>query len=236
MEAKNLKPVSWGYFWGITSDKHMYELVTADNCCCGTCRDLGFRNYEELREVIKALDAAIMKASNDKHHLKSKVGLVKQVDKEEEFRRTIYPSHLKNQDGCGSHCLTYLLASKNDSRFRKQCTHPQSDGTVGTAHESMEDFFRRGGHVERPANAPASWKPKGRAPKSSDWNDLCECCSDVLGKKEEKGNLFKCTHCNVVCHKLCIERTHHDLDAVEDWTCWECSRQLGAMNHDIWGN
>jgi len=48
MEVARLKPCSWGYFYLRTST-NQYELLTADNCCCGTCRDLGFYNYKEVR-------------------------------------------------------------------------------------------------------------------------------------------------------------------------------------------
>ena len=41
MALKSLKPVSWDYFWKLTNGKQ-YELLTADNCCCGICQNLGF--------------------------------------------------------------------------------------------------------------------------------------------------------------------------------------------------
>ena len=241
MVAAKLKPVSWGYFWGLTSDKKQYELVTADNCCCGTCRDLGFQNYEELREIIKLLAAAIERVSNDTHKLESSAELLKRVDKEEEYRSTIYRTHLKNEDACASHCLTYLLSSANDRRFCKQCTHTRTDGTIGETPETWDAYHRRGGHLEDkedPQEASGNKrqkkakKPQGRAAVPQDWNDQCECCAGVAGKTEEIGVLYKCSYCNVVAHKQCIERTHNDLDGKEDWTCWDCSRDLGALNHD----
>ena len=50
METAGHRPVSWGYFWGVVATGE-YELQTADNCCCGTCRDLGYRNYDDLRFI-----------------------------------------------------------------------------------------------------------------------------------------------------------------------------------------
>ena len=62
MLTANLQPVSWGHFWWLTSTSQ-YELLTADNCCCGICRDLGFDNYDELRDIITKLAGAIAAVS-----------------------------------------------------------------------------------------------------------------------------------------------------------------------------
>jgi hypothetical protein len=35
--------------------------MTADNCCCATCRDLGHYNYMEMVEIMEALDSALMR-------------------------------------------------------------------------------------------------------------------------------------------------------------------------------
>ena len=63
MEAASLKPVSWGHFWSLVENGD-YELQTADNCCCGTCRDLGYRNYDELRDIVQASKDSIEAASS----------------------------------------------------------------------------------------------------------------------------------------------------------------------------
>lgn len=46
-----------------------YEELTADNCCCGTCRELGFYNYDEKRDIVRDLDAAVRKATHDRYGL-----------------------------------------------------------------------------------------------------------------------------------------------------------------------
>ena len=48
MEEVKLRPVSWGYFSLLTGTKQ-YELLTADNCCCGICIELGFDNCDTAR-------------------------------------------------------------------------------------------------------------------------------------------------------------------------------------------
>lgn len=53
MIARQLKPVSWTYFWKLTCESGLYEVMTADNCCCGTCRDFGYYNFQKYRELVK---------------------------------------------------------------------------------------------------------------------------------------------------------------------------------------
>ncbi len=59
MEKDKLRPVSWGYFYGISLNSGDYELQTAVNCCCGICRDLGYKKYEELKDIIKTVGESI---------------------------------------------------------------------------------------------------------------------------------------------------------------------------------
>ena len=46
-----------------------YEVLTADNCCCGTCRMLGWDNYDALRDLIDGIDSALKKCSNNRCRL-----------------------------------------------------------------------------------------------------------------------------------------------------------------------
>ena len=43
-----------------------YEVLTADNCCCGTCRMLGWDNYDALRDLVNGIDSALRKCSNNR--------------------------------------------------------------------------------------------------------------------------------------------------------------------------
>jgi hypothetical protein len=56
-----LVPVSYGHFFKITKD---YGIVSADNCFCGSCRDLGMYNFNELRDVIKELNEYLKELSS----------------------------------------------------------------------------------------------------------------------------------------------------------------------------
>ena len=213
MENEGLKPVSWGHFWGLVANGE-YELQTADNCCCGTCRDLGYRNYSDLRDIIQTLRVSI-EAASDGRVTAQVADLLARVKKEEDFRKGSFISHLSDSSPVGAHCLTMLLSSSVDRRFRKSCSHGRSDGRVVPPPETMEQML-------------------GRKPKSGDWNDACEICCDKKGVKEETGNVFKCSHCNIVAHKVCIERSHWDLPSskADSWTCAECVREIDDCQHD----
>lgn len=65
MIEKDIKPVSWTYFWKLVCQSGEYDVLTADNCCCGTCRDYGFSNFNEYRLLLNDLFQSIEVASNE---------------------------------------------------------------------------------------------------------------------------------------------------------------------------
>jgi len=115
MEENGLRPVAWSYFWGLTKSKE-YELLTADNCCCATCRDLGFVNFQELRDIATSVcgHLEVLSAGRVPAHLPA---LLVRIEKEEQFRRTIFQTHLLAESGVGTHCRTLLLSAGVDRRF-----------------------------------------------------------------------------------------------------------------------
>ena len=209
MKEAELQPVSWGYFWMLTGTGQ-YELQTADSCCCGICRSLGFDNYSELREIVESLHVALLKASNDMTGLPTRAALLRSINKEEEFRKGLFLTHLRSEDPCAHHCRTMLLTAFNDSRFCKPCVHGCANGAPPP--ETFPEFVMR---------------TIGRKATKDDWNDICEVCSD----EKAKGNVLKCTHCNVVAHPTCVQRAHWDIDKEKDWTCWTCVRDIDKQQH-----
>ena len=113
-----------------------------------------------------------------------------------------------------------LLSSHCDERFRKLCTHGRGDGIVVDAPLTWEEHVRA---------------KCGRNSKRSDWNGSCEVCAEVTGKVEISGNLEMCKYCNVVAHKLCIQRAHCDLPSHKDgsWACWDCVREIDSSQHNM---
>ena len=48
-----------------------------------------------------------------------------------------------------------------------------------------------------------------------------QVCAKGDDSMTESGMLLMCNHCNVVAHKICIQRTHNDLPQGKDdeWDC-----------------
>ena len=77
-----------------------YELQTADSCCCGICRSLGFDNCTELREIAEPLHAALLRWSNNVTGFPTRFALLKRTDKEEGLRKGLFPRHLEAESPC----------------------------------------------------------------------------------------------------------------------------------------
>ena len=52
MGALHLKPPSRKQFMRMITDSSAEDL-SADNCCCPTCKHCGYQNFEELRSVAR---------------------------------------------------------------------------------------------------------------------------------------------------------------------------------------
>jgi hypothetical protein len=121
IEKAELKSVSWGYFWMLTSDRN-YELLTVDHCCCATCRDIGFENYNELRnaQYRRGYGCNVFEGYERNHEFaRHKAEMLQRVDKEavEEFRQGLFQTFLKPEGSCGSHCRTNLLSTQCNPNF-----------------------------------------------------------------------------------------------------------------------
>ena len=173
MEEVKLKPVSWVHFSLLTGTKQ-YELLTADNCCCGICRELGFDNYDELRDIVRQLDSDLLLATDDVSPLPTKSALLKRITQEEEFRRGSYANHLQAESDCGHHCLKHLLSTKLDGRFRSPCTHGAPASGAGMEPKNMDE------QVEEATGG------KRKKAAKDDWHDTCEVCQEpqVRGKNQ----------------------------------------------------
>ena len=210
MVSAFLKPVSWGYFYSLTNS-NKYELRTADNCCCGICRENGFDNYDELRSIVELIDKLVRCATNDAKGLPNKQKLLQRINKEEEFRSGVYATHLESESNIGTHCKQLLLSASNDSRFRKPCTH--GGAGCGTMPEPWDRIIQ------------ARYRRKA---KSSDWNGVCGVCNG-----QRHGNVYCCYYCNVTVHPECSKFAHNDLPfgKKDTWTCWDCVQEIDSVQH-----
>ena len=211
------KTCSWGHFYGIVKGPQ-YEVMTADTCCCGVCRDLGFQNYAEARMLVEELRNAIELQSDGVIGLANKQELLKRLIENEEFYKGLFQSHINVQghDPEAAHCCNLLLSSFVDQRFAKPCPNRKVGPTWS------ETVFER----------------KGRAARSQDWSSVCNVCYDPAAatSAKKRGLLYTCRDCNLSAHELCIEQTHWDLPeggkrGTGDWVCWECVQDIDTSNH-----
>jgi hypothetical protein len=52
-------PSSDSHFRALVGGRE-YTKLTAEKCCCATCRDLGFIVYEMLRQVVRDLSFVVL--------------------------------------------------------------------------------------------------------------------------------------------------------------------------------
>jgi hypothetical protein len=160
-------PSSEAHFRALVGGRE-YTKLTAEKCCCATCRDLGFVVYEVLREVVRDLCAI---ASNKLDTKKLEGRLIDEINAEERFRAGAFRAHLKEASPCDRHCLRYLLTSENEPEFHVDCTHGRSDERVLDEPPTMEESAGPG-EVE-----------------SSAWEDECCFC---YASYEENTALLTC--------------------------------------------
>jgi hypothetical protein len=200
-------PSSESHFRAIVGGRE-YTKLTAEKCCCATCRDLGFVVYELLREVVVDL-CAIMPGDTTKLSRR----LIDDIDAEERFRAGEYRTHLKEESSCDRHCLRNLLSAENEPEFRVNCTHGRSDGRVLDEPKTMEQ------------------RAKPRKVQSSAWQDECSIC--YASYEDNASRLLCCENCPRVAHKRCILEHHADLgDSSAPWTCFDCASDKSRLQHD----
>jgi len=144
MLEEGLAPVSYGHFYNVTKD---YEILTADNCCCGSCRDMGMYNFIDLRAIIEETTSGLKEYANTQEEdiafdEQNKELLTRTVT-QEKFLSSEFFGHLKQTDGCGSHCLAHLLTTHNNPNFCKPCIHPRDDDAMIPPQVSMAQYHQK---------------------------------------------------------------------------------------------
>ena len=217
MKVKVMKPASWSFFWALTSTAQ-YVLLKYGTCCCGICSLLGFDNYGELREIINELYSEIRRQTNVGRGLPLLAQLHSRVDKEEEFRRSTYLTHLRNDSSCGLHCLRMPLSAHNNPAFRSPCQHEGPESGAGEVPRTMEQLVR---------------DAHDRKTKKGDWHHTCESCGAPRGRGGQS-NALMCTHCEAVVHPACLVIWHNDQPSKGNdgtWTCPMCVRDIDEVLH-----
>ena len=204
MIESRLEPCSHRYFEMLCADKK-YGRLTAANCCCRSCRDLGINSYEELLAVLDEVQVYIDAGFFTE--------LKRAIEDEARFRRGSFRRHLKSQDGDARHCMRELCTAANVAAFRKPCDHPRSDGTRGTA----------------PATRAMTAALNRAVPPHV--RDCMVCAAATTG---HSGTTVKCDTCCNVAHRVCVIADHYDLDDDKQaaWRCTTCVVAADAATHD----
>ena len=129
----NQTPMSRPTFAALISGKE-YTQLKPDNCCCVSCRDLGFYVFELLREIVRDVCTILPTAIVKQHKQK----LLDRIEQDERFQSGERITHLKDEDACAAHCLGHLCSSFNNEHFRADCTHGRYDGKVVSPPPTMK--------------------------------------------------------------------------------------------------
>ena len=124
-----------------------YSVMTADRCCCATCRNYGSRAYERWIELLRCI------ATGPRLKI-----LIAAVIEEQRFRSSEVITHFEDASPCAAHCRRHALASFNDKCFRSDCAHARADGHSVQPPRTMSERL-------------------GRGPRSNDWDELCFVCA-----------------------------------------------------------
>ena len=148
---------------------------------------------------------------------------MKRLTKCWDFLRTRLGSHTKKQSNVATHCQSWMLSSRSDSRLARKCTHV-SHVHRGRTLEKFEGAYDQCCSGDKCDGTNGTIR-KGRSLKSSFY--ACHYCSVIscpkcirtmwgqseqLGIEERKQQMFICRSCS---SKLC-EKNHA-------MTCTECN-------------
>ena len=148
LKRENQSPMSESSVRKLIAGKE-YTVMTANRCCCATCRNYGSHAYERWREVLRSI------AASTNRHL---IRLIALVTEEERFRSSEVLTHYEDDASCTVHCRRHALSSYNDNDFRSDCCHPRADGALVQTPRTMAEKL-------------------GREPRSNDWNSTCDVCA-----------------------------------------------------------
>jgi len=238
LKKKNQRLMTRPRLLALISTKE-YSRLTAENCCCAICRDLGYVSYASLREVVEFVIPLTPRSKK----------LLKEIDEEELFRSTEFASHLSEESSTPAHCLCHLLAPFNNTNFRQDCVHGRADGKQPPAPISMES-------QAYPGKARSSdWLSECFLCSSYQKQNLqcCEYCPRVAHKKcivksgaelsTEPKAAWTCEHCihkhdNLSHDSRCLRCEAHAFlivdirNAVKYERALALSRNLATENHD----
>ena len=197
-KADGVRYVRRTFFYGHAFDERFTD-DQAEDCTCSACATSGAMAFQQLRTILGSMPECEGAATDVDFVREQCAALAKQVDSVEQFMRSEFYAHLKQQDNCFAHCANLQLSSPQDARYFSPCTHaPQhEDKPNGTRTEACDTCNRR---IEFPVGTFRSKCSGCKAQVSVD--TACTGCGEPC--IQANGNLSKhtlqCTSCGTVAH------------------------------------
>jgi len=194
----------------------MIEVLKGDNCCCPTCKHMGWVAYDELSDLVRTTFDNLGRDTEQDKAVRDH--MLRRIEVEKGFRMCRFRFHLENSSCCPHHCLNCRLSSDNVSAFAKPCSHGRSDGST------VEPLPTTSG-LGIPRHTTCMYcgdTAKGRGTTCCSFcGVVCHnnCGEKWCGDFEQKGGSFICRECSAERSLL-----QHDT------RCFECERHAGIMD------
>ena len=218
----------------------VFKRAKPEECACQQCVAKGWEGISKLGlKVLREIDALSIWFVDKKKGVRSKPSspqphgsdLKKRLLKLWDFLRVRLGSHMTKQSPVATHCLTWLLSSRSDSRLASICTH-------GCSHSEEESLREYCGAYDQVCCNPKCGKDGtvARGKKLSKAFYACKYCSKIscpkcirtewgqsehLGLKERAQRMFVCRSCSSI-----LARKMHRM------SCAECN-EVAFFQTDI---
>ena len=185
----------------------VFKRASPEECACAQCVTKGWEGIYKLgKKLLKELDAIkniwITLPSSPEG-----ADLEKRLSKCWDFLRTRLGSHMRKQSDVASHCLSWLLSSRSDSRLSTNCTHDGASTCSGDIPEYTGPYDQRCSGTK--CDGKDGTVNRGRKLSASFY--ACRYCSTIscpdcirtmwgqseyVGKTERKQRMFICRSCS----------------------------------------
>ena len=225
--AKGLKGIGQASYNAMLK-LQVFKRAKPEECACSQCVSKGWEGINELGlKVLKEIDSVPIWFV-DKKGVRSKPSLPQPHGSDMkrrllnmwDFLRVRLGAHMSRQSPVATHCLTWLLSSRSDSRLASTCTHD-------CPHAEKVSLRKYTGNYDQVCCGPRCGKDStvARGKKLSKSFYACRYCSKVscskcirtewgmseqLGPKERKQRMFICRSCSSK-----LARKNHSMSCAE---------------------
>lgn len=228
--SKGLKNIGRNQYYAMLK-LAVFKRAKAEECACAQCVSKGWEGILNLGLKLLAEVDALSIWPNDSKGVRCKpsapqthgADLKNRLLKLWDFLRVNLGSHMSKQSHVASHCLTWLLSSRSDSRLSSSCTHrcPTADedslpaeycgaydqvccgcgrdGTVSRGNKLSKSFYacRYCCKISCPGCIRTMWGQSEHLGESERKQRMfiCRLCSSKIGCKQHS---MTCAECNEV--------------------------------------